>query len=58
MVESHTSGELALIRLVQTVFFATKSTPKRISHILTVSSARSGLVTEPMNGLSENFMCA
>ena len=32
---------------------STNSSPKRICAILTVSSALSGAVTEPMNGLSE-----
>ena len=43
---------------VITVFSATKSLPNRISHILTESTARDFSVTEPMKGLSENFMCA
>ena len=58
MVPSKTIGELALIRLVMTVFWSRKSLPNRISHIATESAARSGCVTEPMNGLSEYFMCA
>jgi hypothetical protein len=56
MVPSQTIGELALMRLVMTVFLATKSAPNRIFAISTVSSARSGAVTEPMNGLSESFI--
>jgi hypothetical protein len=36
-----------------TVFSSRKSAPKRMRAIETVSSARSGCVTEPMNGLSE-----
>ena len=57
MVPSHTIGELALIRLVMTVFFSRKSAPNTIFAISTVSAARSGWVTEPMNGLSEYLMC-
>ena len=53
MVLSHTIGELALMRLVTTVFDWTNSSPNTISASRTVSSARSGCVTEPMNGLSE-----
>ena len=53
MVASHTMGELALIRLVMTVFSLTKSAPKAIFARSTVSWARSGWVTDPMNGLSE-----
>ena len=53
MVPSQTIGELALMRLVMTVFSLTKSAPKAIFAISTVSCARSGWVTEPMNGLSE-----
>ena len=56
MVSSNTIGELALIRLVSTVFWSTKSSPNTIFAIATVSSARSGAVTEPMNGLSEYLM--
>ena len=41
-----------------TVFWSTKSSPNRILAIATVSSARSGAVTEPMNGLSDSVMCA
>ena len=52
MVASKHIGELALIRLVSTVLFATNSSPNTISAMATVSSARSGCVTEPMNGLS------
>ena len=53
MVASQVIGELALIRLINTVLVSTKSAPNRIFAISTVSSARSGAVTEPMNGLSE-----
>jgi len=53
IVASHTSGELALIRLKTTVCSSTKSRPKTIRAMSTVSRARSGRVTEPMNGLSE-----
>jgi hypothetical protein len=53
MVESKTSGELALMRLTVTQFWSTKSSPKTSFAILTLSSARSGAVTEPMKGLSE-----
>ena len=41
------------MRLKTTVFSSTKSRPKTIRAISTVSCARSGRVTEPMNGLSE-----
>jgi hypothetical protein len=53
MVESNTSGELALIRLISTQLESTKSSPNTILAMVTESSARSGAVTEPMNGLSE-----
>jgi hypothetical protein len=56
MVSSNTIGELALIRLRVTQFWSTNSAPNRILHISIVSSARSGAVTEPMNGLSLYFM--
>ena len=56
MVASKASGELILIRLVHTVFPETNSRPNRISDILIVSAARSAAVTEPMKGLSENFI--
>jgi hypothetical protein len=52
MVSSKTIGELALMRLV-TQLFSTKSSPNTILAMAIVSSARSGAVTEPMNGLSE-----
>ena len=57
MVESNVIGELALIRLTSTVLGrplagSMKSAPNRIFAISTVSAARSGCVTEPMNGLS------
>ena len=58
MVASQVRGELALIKLVVTVFGlpvtgSIQSSPNRILHISTVSSARVGWVTEPMKGLSE-----
>ena len=53
MVASQTRGEFALMRLVITVFDSTNASPKTIFAIETVSSARSGAVTEPMKGLSE-----
>ena len=53
MVPSQTIGELALTRLEMTVLFSTNSSPKTSFAMATVSSARSGAVTEPMNGLSE-----
>ena len=53
MVPSKTMGEFALIRLISTQFWSTKSLPKTISAMATESSARSGAVTEPMKGLSE-----
>ena len=53
IVASHTKGEFALMRLVMTAFSSTNASPKTIFAIETVSSARSGAVTEPMNGLSE-----
>ena len=53
MVPSQTIGELALIRLVMTVFLSTNSAPKVRRAISTVSRARSGWVTEPMKGLSD-----
>ena len=63
MVSSKVMGEFALIRLMQTVRFlpvagSTKLSPNRRLAISTVSCARSGLVTEPMKGLSLYFMCA
>ena len=58
MLESQTSGELALMRLVITVLSRTNASPNRSSQMRTLSSARSGLVTEPMNGLSEYLRCA
>ncbi len=58
MVASHTSGELALMRLKTTVWSSRKSRPNTMRAISTVSRARSGRVTEPMNGLSEYRMCA
>ena len=48
MVASQTSGELALMRLMQTVWSRRYASPKRISDIRTVSFARSGWVTEPI----------
>ena len=58
IVASQTSGEFALIRLKTTVFCSRKSAPKTIRAISTVSRARCGCVTEPMNGLSEQRRCA
>ena len=52
MVASKVIGELALIKLVMTVFSSTKSSPKTILAIAIESSARSRWVTDPMNGLS------
>ncbi len=51
MVASHERGELALIRLVKTVRPA-RSPPNATRHSSIESMARSGAVTEPMNGLS------
>jgi hypothetical protein len=45
-----------LIRLVITALFSTNSSPNTIFAIATESSARSGRVTEPMNGLSLYLM--
>ena len=53
IVASHTIGELAFASETMTVFVSRKSAPKRIRAIATVSSARLGCVTEPMNALSE-----
>src|SRR4029079_14151366 len=58
IVESHTSGLFALIRLRTYGRCSNASAPNRIRAISTVSRARSGCVTEPMNGLSEYRMCA
>jgi hypothetical protein len=60
-VASKVSGELALIRLMVTVRMrpvagSVASAPNRIFAISIVSRARSGCVTEPMNGLSLYFM--
>jgi len=52
MVPSQTIGELALIRLMMQVWLSRKSAPNNSFAISTVSAARSGWVTEPMNGLS------
>ena len=52
MVLSHTIGELALMRLVSTVLCSTNSAPNTRFIISTLSSARSGAVTEPISGLS------
>ena len=43
---------------VITVLSWTKSLPNRISHISTLSCARLGSVTDPMNGLSDSVICA
>ena len=61
MVESKVIGELALMRLTSTVFGrpvtgSTKFGPNTIFAISTVSAARSGRVTDPMNGLSLYLM--
>ncbi len=53
IVESQTIGEFAFASETITVFDSRKSAPKRIRAIATVSSARLGWVTEPMNALSE-----
>ena len=53
IVASQTSGEFALIRLKIAVCSSRTSAPNTIRAISTVSRARSGCVTEPMNGLSE-----
>ena len=58
MVASHTSGEFALIRLSSTQSRSSRSAPNRIRAISTVSLARSGWVTDPMNGLSDKRMWA
>ena len=52
MVASQVMGELALIRLVTTQFCSTKSPPNTSLAMSTVSWARSGAVTDPINGLS------
>ena len=56
MVPSQTIGELALISEVMTVLVSRNFSPNTIFAISTVSAARSGAVTEPMNGLSLNLM--
>ncbi len=56
MVASHTMGELQLTTEVKTVWLSMNVSPNRMPASLTVSAARSGVVTIPMNGLSENFM--
>ena len=58
IVESHTSGEFALIRLRITTWSSrcrrrTGSAPSRRCR-----ARAAGCVTEPMNGLSEYRMCA
>ena len=40
------------MRLVSTVLFSTKSSPKTTFIMSTLSAARSGAVTEPMSALS------
>ena len=45
------------MRLRTTVLSRTKSSPNVIFASSTVSAARDGWVTEPMNGLSEYRMC-
>ena len=57
IVPSHVIGELALIKLIITVFSLTNSSPKIIFAISIVSFARSGAVTEPIKGLSDNLIC-
>ena len=49
-------GELALISEVITQFWSTNSLPNKISHIATLSAARSPDVTEDMKGLSLYLM--
>ncbi len=51
-MSSHDIGELALMSEVMTVL-SPSLPPKPIRAISTESWARSGAVTEPMNGLSE-----
>ena len=53
IVPSQVIGEFALIKLIITVLLLTNSSPKRILAMSIVSLARSGAVTEPINGLSE-----
>lgn len=53
---SHTSGLLALMRLVITVR-SFRSPPKPMRASSTLSAARDPAVTEPMNGLSLYFRC-
>ena len=53
MVSSHTSGELQLTSEIITVFASTNASPNTSLAMRTASSARSGAVTGPMNGLSE-----
>jgi len=53
IVASHTSGEFAFASERIAVCSSRKSAPNTIRAIATVSSARAGCVTEPMNGRSE-----
>ena len=53
MVSSQTKGELQLTSAMITVWRSTNSSPNRMRAIFSASSARSGAVTGPMNGLSE-----
>jgi len=53
MVSSQTSGELQLTSETITGPASTTSRPNTISAMRTASSARSGAVTGPMNGMSE-----
>ena len=58
IVSSHVIGEFALISEVAIVLFCTNSSPNRIFAISTVSCARDGAVTDPINGLSEKRIWA
>ena len=58
MVASITSGELMLMSETRQQFSSTKSSPKTSRAMATLSSARSGAVTEPMKGRSDSVMCA
>ena len=49
-------SELALIKLINTQFLSTNSSPNTIFTISTESCALSAAVTEPMKGLSEYLM--
>ncbi len=56
MVASQTMGELQLTTEVNTAWASMNFSPNRMLASFTVSAARSGVVTMPMNGLSEYFM--